>query len=510
MFTIIDKLNNKITMYRLVVYYLLALLAIAAVFGGFGILPYTPLAILFSTAVLIVSSWVTNALFGKVWKTVVNQESFLITALILALIISPPNALNGGYMAMVGFYIWAGILSEASKYIFAYGRKHLFNPAAIAVVITAFAIGQSATWWVGTLSLLPFVIIGGIFLTRKVQRFDLVLSFLVVTIVGSILATGSAFNLATSARSLLVETPCFFLAFVMLTEPLTTPPGRNRRITYGAIVGALFIRTIHVGTIFSTPELALCVGNIFSYLVSPKRKYMLTLKSSAKIATDTGEFVYTPDYPIAFRPGQYLEWTLATPKIDSRGNRRYFTIASSPTEKEVRLGVKFSPNASSFKRALSAEAPGEQLMVGQLSGDFTLPRDPTRKLVFIAGGIGITPFRSMLKYLVDTGEKRDIVLVYSNKTIGEIAYTDIFDQAYDAFNLKTVCTLTDLDHVPREWHGNTGFVNAEMIAKEIPDYAERMFFVSGPHSLVAAAEKMLSGMSVPSSQIKTDFFPGFV
>jgi ferredoxin-NADP reductase len=99
--------------------------------------------------------------------------------------------------------------------------------------------------------------------------------------------------------------------------------------------------------------------------------------------------------------------------------------------------------------------------------------------------------------------------VYSNKTKGEIAYTDIFDQGYDAFGLKTVCTLTDLDYVPPDWPGYTGFVNADMLVREIPDYRERTFYVSGPNSLVKAAEKMLGAMGIPRRQIKTDFFPGF-
>ncbi|HQT83050.1 MAG TPA: FAD-dependent oxidoreductase, partial [Candidatus Paceibacterota bacterium] len=130
-----------------------------------------------------------------------------------------------------------------------------------------------------------------------------------------------------------------------------------------------------------------------------------------------------------FRPGQYLEWTLGHRFSDNRGNRRFFTIASAPTEADgmVRLGAKFYEPKSSFKRALGAMKLNDAISVSHLAGDFVLPKDKKKKLVFIAGGIGVTPFRSQVQHLMNTNDKRSVTLFYSNKTASEIAYKYIFD-----------------------------------------------------------------------------------
>ena len=132
---------------------------------------------------------------------------------------------------------------------------------------------------------------------------------------------------------------------------------------------------------------------------------------------------------LKFKPGQYLEWTLPHEKIDNRGMRRYFTIASSPTEKDMIMGVKFYDKPSSYKQSLISLENQGIVVASQLAGDFTLPKDKNKKLIFIAGGIGVTPFRSMIKYLIDNNEKRDIVIFYSNKSFADIAYKEIFDEA---------------------------------------------------------------------------------
>ena len=118
------------------------------------------------------------------------------------------------------------------------------------------------------------------------------------------------------------------------------------------MVGVLFIPQMHLGPIYSTPELALVIGNIYSYMVSPKQKVVLKLKRKSKIASNIADFVFKPSQRLVFEPGQYMEFTLAHPKPDSRGNRRYFTLASSPTEESLHLGVRFYADSSSFKKSL--------------------------------------------------------------------------------------------------------------------------------------------------------------
>lgn len=504
----IDSFLNGITMYRLVLYYLAGLLLIACVFGFLGILPYGPLRILSTVFILLAVCWITNYVFAKIYEVPANIESVYITALILALIITPIQTLiNIPYLL---FTFWAGILAMASKYILAINKKHIFNPAAIAVVLTAIFLGQAASWWVGTAAMLPFVLIGGALIVKKISRFDLVFGFLTMAVasvaIGSLISGAPVF---TALSQTLLYSPLFFFAFVMLTEPLTTPPTKNLQLAYGGLVGFLFNPSLSFMGVYSTPELALVLGNIFSYVVSPKRRLMLKLKEKIKLSPDTYEFVFEPSEKIGFRPGQYLEWTLRHQKPDNRGNRRYFTVASSPTEKELRIGVKFYPESSSFKEALFSLQKGEVIAASQLAGDFTLPKDRAQKLAFIAGGIGVTPFRSMVKYMMDKGDKRSAVLLYSNRREQDIAYKDVFDEAEKKIGLKTIYALTEQLSDNSDWLGAMGLIDAETIKKEVPDYYDRIFYISGPRAMVVSFESTLKSIGIPANQIKTDFFPGF-
>jgi|SRR5579884_1035183 len=503
---LLDYVLDRITMYRLVLYVLLGLIGIAAIMAYFHQLSFSPVTLLLSTAFLVAMCWAANSLFAAIFKVPTNVESATITALILALIIDPAKSL-----ADLQFLGWAAILAMASKYVISLYNKHLFNPAAIAVVITAFTLGESASWWVGTAYMLPAVLIGGFMIARKMREERIVGLFLLTSLVTiGIVSMVQGLSLVKELQQLLVESPLFFFAAIMFTEPLTMPPTQKLRDIYAIIVGILFVPQMHVGPVYSTPELALVVGNLYSYLVSPRHKVMLKLRRKSTIASNIAEFVFKPSHQLAFQPGQYMEFTLAHSHPDSRGNRRYFTLASSPTEQNLRLGVRFYPHGSSFKRAMARLDNRTTMLAGQIAGDFTLPKDPHQKLVFIAGGIGITPFRSMLKYLLDTGEPRDIVLFYTNKTLDEIAYTDVLTQAQRSPGTRVFYTLTDTERLPRNWRGLTGRINANMIRKLVPDYQERTFYLSGPPDMVRATEDMLKNMQVNPNQIKKDFFPGLV
>ncbi len=508
MLKFIDNILDKITMYRVVLYVLIGLVGITALLGAVHLVPYNPVAIIFSAFFFTVLCVAANALFVWAFSVPANVESVYITALILALIVSPPRSPSDGIFFTLA--ILSSVIAMASKYILAIGRKHIFNPAAIAMVITGFAFGMPASWWIGTKAALPFVIIGGLLITRKIRRFDLVISFgAVAAITMALTPFAGLFGTVVNWGQAVADSPIIFFATVMLTEPLTSPPTRWRRIIYGGIVGFLFAPAVHVGNFYIAPELALVAGNVFAYLVSPKDRLILQLKKIQKVAHDTYHFVFSSPRPLAFAPGQYLEWTLPARGADSRGNRRYFTVASAPTESDIMLGVKFYPNPSSFKRQLAAMRPRDTIIASQRAGEFTLPYNRKKKLAFIAGGIGITPFRSMLKFLIDRDEERDIVMLYSNKTIADIAYTDVLDTAYEQLGIKTIYTLTDEDTIPPTWRGERGFIDAKMITREIPDFAERIFYLSGPRVMVVHFDEVLRGLGVHRSHIKKDFFPGF-
>lgn len=506
MLNFIDIFLDKITMYRLTLYYLMALLFIAFVLSFFRVFSFSTIDILFSTIFILAVAYLSNFIFSKVFEAPANIESVYITAFILALILTPSTSIDS-----LPLYFFSGLLSMASKYILAINKKHVFNPVAIAVVLTAFGFNESASWWIGTSSMAIFVILGGLLLVKKIQREKLVFTFFIVAIIESLLfSISKGTDLSLALKKVTLDSSLFFLGFVMLTEPLTSPPTKGLQTIYGALVGVLFPPQVKVLGIASTPELALIVGNIFSYIVSPKLKLIMFVSEKIKIGEDIIDFIFPLKKRINFTPGQYMEWTLSHEKPDSRGNRRYFTIASSPTETNLRLGIKFYERGSSFKNAMTVLSDESPIVGGQLSGDFTLPKDKNKKLLFIAGGIGITPYRSMIKYLIDKNEKRDIILFYSNKYASEIMYKDVFDEALDSLGIKTIYTLTDKSRVPLDWVGKVGRVDKIMIEDSLTDWKDRYYYLSGPHVMVVAFEDTLKKMGIPKSQIKIDFFPGFV
>lgn len=503
----IDNFLNNITMYRLVLYYLICLLVIATLLSAIKVLAFNPWSILISTTFLVAVSVFTNDTFTETFGAISNYESVFISALILALIINPIKSVNE-----LVFLAWAAVLTMASKFIFAFHKKHLFNPVAIAVALTALALNQSATWWIGTTYMFPFVLAGGLLIVRKLRRVDLVYYFFftaITVVLGTTVLSGK--NLITAASQILFASPVLFFAFVMLTEPLTTPPTKKLQIIYGALVGLLFAPQFHLSAMYFTPETALLVGNVFSFIVSPKEKLVLKLKEKTEIGKDIYNFVFAKPNGenFAFEPGQYMEWTLKQDHIDNRGNRRYLTVASSPTEQDISIGVKFYKKPSDFKQKLFDLKNGDEILAGQLAGDFTLSKNKSIKLAFIAGGIGITPFRSIIKNMIDTHARRDAILLYSNNYENEIVYKDIFDAAEKQCGLKTVYTLTAPNDIPVGWQGKIGFIDEKMLKESIPDFKERTFYISGPNIMVETFKKILTQLGIENNRIITDYFPGF-
>ncbi len=495
-------------MYKLVFYLLISYIIFAIILSFAGVLSFSPIVLAASVLLSVTTSYLTNKLFAWAFKVPSNVESVYITALILSLIITPP-----GYFGDAKSWIFlflANILAQAGKYIISFNKKHFFNPAAFAVAVTAIIISGYASWWVGTKWMLPFTAIGGYLIIRKIKREDLALSFLgisILTLVGFGL-THNADPLITLKKAVL-DSPLIFFASIMLTEPLTMPPTKKLQIIYGVIVGLLFEPQLHFGVLYTTPEFALIAGNIFSYTVSSKQKLLLEFKQKVQLTADSFEFLFKGQKQFAFLPGQYLEWTLGHKNPDFRGNRRYFTIASSPTEPIVKVGVKFYPKSSSFKTAMLNMKEGDQLLAGQLAGDFTLPKNEQTKITLLAGGIGITPFVSMIKYLLDTKQRRDIILIYSNPTQKDIAYKNFIDEVKNIIGLKVFYVLTRKELAPAPWAGILGYITPQIIKQAVPDYMQRLFYISGPQRLVDSLDEILNQTGVKGKQIKKDFFPGF-
>ena len=503
----IDSFLNKITMYKLTLYYLIGLLGVAVILSFFHLLSYNPLDIIISTLIIVGVSVIANFLFAKIFNAVTNVESVFITALIIALIIPLTYPVN------LIFFIEAGILSMGVKYFLTVNKRHLFNPAAAAIVIIALLTNYSATWWVGTPVMLPFVALGGFLLMRKTRKetlvFNFLLAYFLIVGAGAAISNGSIFSIINVWQHSVLNSALLFFTFVMLTEPMTSPTTEKLQGYYGYLVALLYatpqIRLISVAL---TPEMALCIGNIFSYIMSPNYRLDLSLKWKKQLSTDTFAFAFKRIPDLKFIPGQYMEWTLPHKNADSRGNRRYFSVASSPTEENIIMAVKFYTPSSSYKKKLLSLNTGEKIIAAQVAGDFTLPENLKKPLVFIAGGVGIAPFRSMIQYIIDKNLSADIILLYTNRTKEDILFSDIFERAKPQ-GVKTIYNLTDLKSVPEDWQGTTGYITKELIQKEIPNYQNRVYYLSGPQLMVQNFERTLLDAGVKQNKIKTDFFPGY-
>jgi ferredoxin-NADP reductase len=201
------------------------------------------------------------------------------------------------------------------------------------------------------------------------------------------------------------------------------------------------------------------------------------------------------------RPGQYMFITVGEGETSLT---KHLTISSSPTEPflEVTKGMTGHP----FGEALKALSPGETLAVRGPYGEFTFSGEYD-KVVFLSGGIGITPLRSMMRYATDKRLGCSIVLLYSCHGREDILFGDEIElMARENGHLRTVITLTRPDP---EWTGLSGRIDRTHIEREIPDWRDRVFFISGPSAMVDSIFALVTGMGLPEGQVRKEFFPGY-
>jgi glycine betaine catabolism B len=506
MIAYIDNILNSIPMYRLVLCVLCFIVVISLGFSLFDIIPFSFTSVIILLITILCVSYVSHNVLQLIFKSVTNNESYLITALILFLVLAPINDTRDLLITIA-----ATIIANLSKYIFVIKRKHIFNPVAISIfLIGLFGFGNGI-WWVGSTVLLPFVLISGLLVVRKIRKFYLLWSFLIPAfVVTTIYNFYYQIAFIDGIYQVFTSWPIMFFGTIMLTEPFTMPGKKKETIMYGALVGVLFGLQFSVGPVYASPEFALVIGNVVSYLISRKAQYILTLESKNEIAKDVFEFAFRPDQKVSYEAGQYMEWTIKSNKDDLRGNRRYFTVASAPTEPEVKLGIKIArEKGSTFKSHLLDLAEGQHLMVGNVGGDFVLPANNAKSLVFIAGGIGVTPFRSIIMSLLSSRKKVDIVMFYAANDPAEFAYKDIFLKASKEIGLKVVYVVTTADNMPTEGDYEKGYITHEMLKKYVSNIPNSSYYLSGPNSMVNAYKKLLKSVNVSDSSIVTDFFPGF-
>jgi ferredoxin-NADP reductase len=221
----------------------------------------------------------------------------------------------------------------------------------------------------------------------------------------------------------------------------------------------------------------------------------LTLKEKHPEIAGVKTFIFEPEQPISWQPGQYMHYVLDHSDPDDRGTERWFTIASAPFEKHIQITTRFDgERESSFKRALDAMNPGDTIEADGPKGKFTL-QEGEHPNIFIAGGIGITPYRSMLAQLAHDNKTSRIDLLYANRDSNFV-----FGE--------------ELKGIQSE---NPGFQILEFIDKHIeePDLQgylgdkSAIFYISGPEPMVEAYEELFDKLGVEKDRVKTDYFPGY-
>ncbi|MEO7364302.1 MAG: hypothetical protein ABIV43_02230 [Candidatus Saccharimonadales bacterium] len=497
-----DKLLDCISMYRLVVYTLLLYILLAIVFAFDGRLSFRPSQVVVSVVLVLVPAYITDRGLARAFRVPTNSETWLITGLIMCLILQPAHSLLTGFGLVA-----AAILSSASKFLLAWHNKHIFNPAALAAAFVSLTSLGATTWWIGNSLFWPVTLLLGLIIVRKIRRVPMLVMFVSVTIVLQlVMFVAQGHPLLAGMRGALTASPLIFLTTLMLTEPATMPSRRRQQLIFAALVAALYVIAPHFGPLIVYPEAALLIGNIFAFVVSPKLRLRLRLQEIQHISDSVYNYIFVPEKAFAFMPGQHMEWTIPGAAFDSRGNRRTLTIASSPTEDKVQLGLKYHQRASAYKMGFASLSPGDPIYASQLAGDFTLDAAPTDKLVFVAGGIGVTPFRSMVKYLSDTGTQRDVLVLYVVPDDSDLAYLAEFNEA----SLVGV-RLTPI--VTRTASTRPGAINSkltmQLLSQLVPDASERTFYISGPSAMVDGVKGYLRTMSIPRGQIKTDYFSGY-
>lgn len=490
----VDALTGRVSMYRLATITLAIVLAQAVLFGFLNVIGPDPYAILGTLGVVIVATLGANEIAAQLARVVPHRESSVITALIVTCIVQP-SLTTSGLIAAAG----AGVLAALSKYLIVWRGRHLLNPASTGVFIAGivgYYVGQGVGfWWIATPALLPAVAVGALLLLDRTRRLDVGLIFIGLTfvIIGiRLVATGTApLGAVTTVLQLF---PVVFLAGFMLSEPQTLPPRRWQRWLTAAVVAVAFSVPFGFGPIYTSPELALVIGNIVAFAVSRRTGFSVRFVDRAPLSEFATEYRFEPSRPLRFEAGQYLELHLPH-ATDIRGARRTFSIASAPeramaAEPLVAIGMRTPEGGSSFKAALATLEPGTPVRATQVAGDFVLPPDPRIPLVMVAGGIGITPFASQLASLAERGEQRDIVMVVVSSNPGEVLYRG----AIEAAGARLIELAPDQ-------------LTPDALRELVPDLASRRGYVSGAPSIVAAARTTLRRAGV--RQVRTDYFAGY-
>lgn len=241
----------------------------------------------------------------------------------------------------------------------------------------------------------------------------------------------------------------------------------------------------------------------------------LRLVKKVTEASGTVSFFWKPEKNIEYLPGQFFYFTL--PKLtypDSRGSTRHFTISSSPTEGEViRLTTRIR-HESGFKKTLSELKTGTEIEGEGPNGTFILDKEVMEPQIFLAGGIGITPFRSIIKYSIDKGFNSPIYLIYSNSLPEEIVFRKELEKWSKAYpNFKLVLTISTPQESQEKWLGQTGRIDESLLKSLIENWKLKIgnctWWVCGPPVMVSAMEDLLENIKIPPNNVISEKLSGY-
>jgi ferredoxin-NADP reductase len=230
------------------------------------------------------------------------------------------------------------------------------------------------------------------------------------------------------------------------------------------------------------------------------------IKDKKEIAKGTLWLEFALEKKISFEPGQIFYINLRNPPFtDPEGDMRHFSIVNPPSHADIiQMATRITDSA--FKRSLKELPLGTEVEIHSIMGSFQMPKDQSRHVVFIAGGIGITPFMSMLRHAKETGLSQEITLLYSNRDNESTAFYDELNQmSQEMKNFKPVYTMTE----DKNWKEESRMVESDFIKEYLPDYKEDYFMFAGPPAMVDAVRKALKKLDVKNKNINPETFTGY-
>lgn len=241
----------------------------------------------------------------------------------------------------------------------------------------------------------------------------------------------------------------------------------------------------------------------------PVPDFVSRLLSRIQVAEGTMAFHFEKPAHFDFKPGQASDLSLPDPpETDSEGNTRTFSIASAPFENQLMFTTRMRDTA--FKRSLKKVPLGTEVRIGPAMGSLSLHKNLAKVAVFLTGGIGITPFLSIVRQADHDRIPHKLYLFYSNRRPEDTAFLEALRMLEKSNpNFQLICTMTEMQQSQKEWKGETGLINKEMLSRHLSALQGPIYYSAGPPAMVAGMTKMLVAAGVDEDDIRTEDFAGY-